>query len=160
MDYSLVDATFESSLTLPSPNNPFADANGNIQVRPGNRLPGIPLNQLKAGVDWHPIENCTIGAVLTYFSDQYLRGDEANQNAPLNGYAVVSLHGSYKVTQHIELFANISNLLYTKYATFGAYGDPTGVGAPGVPTNGIGVDNRFLAPGAPLAVYGGVRVMF
>lgn len=160
VNYSLVDATFESSLTLPSPSNPFADANGNIQVRPGDRLPGIPLNQLKAGVDWHPTEKCTIGAVLTYFSDQYLRGDEANQNAPLSGYAVVSLHGSYKVTDHIELFANISNLFDTKYATFGAYGDPTGIGAPGVPTDGIGVDNRFLAPGAPLAVYGGVRVMF
>ena len=40
--YSLVDATFQSPLTLPSPNNPFADANGNIQVAPGDRLPGIP----------------------------------------------------------------------------------------------------------------------
>ena len=160
ISYSLVDATFESPLTLPSPSNPFADANGNIQVMPGNRLPGIPLNQLKAGADWRPCDKCTIGAVLTYFSDQYLRGDESNQNPPLGGYAVVNLHGSYKVTDHIEFFANISNLLDAKYATFGAYGDPTGVGAPGVPTNGIGVDNRFLAPGAPIAVYGGVRVTF
>jgi iron complex outermembrane receptor protein len=64
------------------------------------------------------------------------------------------------VTVNIELFANISNLTGAKYATFGAYGDPTGVGAPGVPASGIGVDNRFLAPGAPLAVYGGVRVTF
>jgi hypothetical protein len=29
-----------------------------------------------------------------------------------------------------------------------------------VPTDGIGVDNRFLAPAAPLAVYGGIRVTF
>jgi iron complex outermembrane recepter protein len=64
------------------------------------------------------------------------------------------------VTEHIELFATISNLTDAKYATFGAYGDPTGVGAPGVPTSGIGVDNRFIAPGVPLAVYGGVRVTF
>src|SRR5262249_54963096 len=40
--YSFVDATFESSFALSSPNNPAADANGNISVRPGNRLPGIP----------------------------------------------------------------------------------------------------------------------
>jgi iron complex outermembrane receptor protein len=158
INYSLVDATFQSPLTLPSPSNPAADANGNIQVMPGNRLPGIPLNQLKAGVDWHPTEKCAIGAVLSYFSSQYLRGDDSNQNAPLPGYAVINLHGAYKVTEHIELFANISNLFDAKYATFGAYGDPTGVNAPGVPTNGIGVDNRFLAPGAPLAVFGGVRV--
>jgi iron complex outermembrane receptor protein len=160
INYSLVEATFQSPLTLSSPSNPAADVNGNIQVMPGDRLPGIPLNQLKVGVDWHPIDKATIGAVLTYFSDQYLRGDESNQNAPLPGYAVLNLHGSYKVTVNIELFANISNLTGAKYATFGAYGDPTGVGAPGVPASGIGVDNRFLAPGAPLAVYGGVRVTF
>jgi hypothetical protein len=29
-----------------------------------------------------------------------------------------------------------------------------------VPTNGVGVDNRFLAPGAPIAVFGGVRIKF
>jgi iron complex outermembrane receptor protein len=160
VNFSLVDATFQSPLTLPSASNPFADGNGNIQVMPGNRLPGIPLNQLKAGIDFHPARQWTIGAVLTYFSDQFLRGDEANQNAPLPGYAVVNLHGSYKVTDHIELFANISNLLDAKYATFGAYGDPTGVNAPGVPVSGIGVDNRFIAPGMPLAVYGGVKVRF
>jgi iron complex outermembrane receptor protein len=160
INYSLVNATFQSPLTLASPSNPAADVNGNIQVTPGDRLPGIPLNQLKAGLDWHPIDKATIGAVLTYFSDQYLRGDESNQNAPLSGYAVLNLHGSYKVTANIELFASISNLTGAKYATFGAYGDPTGVGAPGVPASGIGVDNRFLAPGAPLAVYGGARVTF
>lgn len=160
VNYSLVDATFQSPLTLASPSNPSADVNGNIQVMPGDRLPGIPLNQLKAGVDWHPTGKWTIGAVLNYFSDQYLRGDESNQNAPLSGYAVVNLHGSYKVTDHVELFANISNLFDTKYTTFAEYGDPTGVGAPGVPVSGIGVDNRFLAPGTPLAVFGGMRVKF
>ena len=158
VNYSLVDATFQSPLTLPSPSNPAADANGNIQVTAGDRLPGIPLNQLKAGADYRVTDKWTIGAVLTYFSDQYLRGDESNQNAPLPGYAVVNLHSTYKVTDHIELFANIANLFNANYATFGAYGDPTGVNAPGVPVSGIGVDNRFLAPGAPLAVYGGVRV--
>jgi len=160
VNYSLVDATFQSPLILSSPSNPAANANGNIQVMPGDRLPGIPLNQLKAGADYRVTDQWTIGAVLTYFSDQYLRGDESNQNAPLPGYAVVNLHSTYKVTNHIELFANIANLFNAKYASFGAYGDPTGVGAPGVPTSGIGVDNRFLAPGTPLSVYGGVRVRF
>lgn len=160
INYSLVDATFQSPLTLPSPSNPFADADGNIQVKPGDRLPGIPLHQLKAGVDWHPTDKSTIGAVLTYFGDQYLRGDESNQNAPLAGYAVVNLHGAYKVIDHVELFASITNLFDNHYATFGAYGDPTGANAPGVPTSGVGVDNRFLAPGIPLAIYGGVRVTF
>ena len=164
VNYSLVDATFQSPLTLPSPNNPFADADGNIQVTPGDRLPGIPLNQLKAGADYHVTDKLTIGAVLTYFSDQYLRGDESNQNKPLAGYTVVNVHALYRAWEHAELFVNISNLLDTKYATFGQYGDPTGVGAPGIPagavTNQPGVDNRFFGPAPPLAVFGGVKIIF
>jgi iron complex outermembrane receptor protein len=160
LSYSLVDATFQSRFTLASPSNPFADANGNIQVRPGDRLPGIPLHQLKAGADYHIDPNWIIGAALTYFSAQFLRGDESNQNPPLPGYVVVSFHTSYKVADNFELFADIQNLLNAKYASFGQFSDPAGIGAPGVPTNGIGVDNRFLAPGAPIAVYGGMRLKF
>jgi iron complex outermembrane receptor protein len=160
VNYSLVDATFQSPLTLPSPNNPFADVNGNIQVRTGDRLPGVPLHQLKAGADYHINPNWIVGGLLTYFSAQFLRGDESNQNPTLPGYVVVGLHSSYKITENFEVFANIQNLFGAKYATFAQYGDPTGIGARGVPTNGIGVDNRFLAPGAPISVYGGVRVKF
>ena len=50
------------------------------------------------------------------------------------------------------------------YATWGILGDPTGIGAPGIPpdgvTNGPGVDNRFLSPAAPLEMFGGVRITF
>lgn len=161
-NYTLVDATFQSPLTLASPNNPFADANGNIHVQPGDRLPGIPQHQLKVGADYSITPKWIFGGTLTYFSDQYLRGDEANQNPTLPGYVVVNVHSSYKVTDNLELFANVQNLFDARYATFGAYGDPTGVGAPGIPsdavTNGPGVNNRFINPAAPIAIYGGVRI--
>ncbi len=52
----------------------------------------------------------------------------------------------------------------TKYATFGALGDPTGIGTPGVPVNGVtngpGVNNRFQGPATPFIAYGGVRFKF
>jgi iron complex outermembrane recepter protein len=163
-NYSLIDATFQSSLTLPSPSNPFADANGNIFVTPGDRLPGIPEHQLKIGADYHVTPNWTIGSVVTYFSDQFLRGDESNQNSTLHGYAVVSLHSSYEITKNFEIFANIHNLFDSHYSTFGAFGDPTGVGAPGIPadatTNDPRVDNRFVMPAAPLSIFGGIRIRF
>ncbi|HEV2334143.1 MAG TPA: TonB-dependent receptor, partial [Stellaceae bacterium] len=162
--YSLNDATFQSPFTLASPNNPFADASGNIHVAPGDRLPGIPLHQIKLGADYRITPEWTFGGVIAYFSDQYLRGDEANQNPTLPGYAVVNLHSSYTMTTHIELFANLQNALNARYATFAAFGNPTGIGVPGVPasavTNAPGVDNRFLGPAPPIAIFGGVRVRF
>jgi len=163
-NYSLVDATFQSPVTLPSPQNPFADAAGNIQVSPGDRLPGIPEHQLKLGADYHVTPHWTVGGTFIFNSDQWFRGDESNQTKPLPGYEVVNLHSSYEVTKNFELFADISNLFDTHYATFGEYGDPTGVNAPGIPagavTNGPGVDNRIISPAPPLAVFGGVRITF
>jgi len=63
---------------------------------------------------------------------------------------------------HVEVFASINNLFDRKYSTWGILSDPTGIGAPGIPpnglTNGPGVDNRFLSPAAPLEIFAGLRV--
>ena len=76
----------------------------------------------------------------------------------------MGLHTAYQVAGHLQLFANINNLLNSKYATYGILSDPTGVGAPGVPavgiTNGPGVDNRFQSPAPPFAIVGGIRLTF
>jgi iron complex outermembrane receptor protein len=160
LNYSLVEATFRSTFTLPSPSNPSADASGNITVVSGDHLPGIPVHQLKVGADFEIAPDWSVGGGLNYFSDQYLRGDESNQTPALPGYAVVNLHTSYRIGKHIEFFASLSNALDSHYATFGEYGDPTGVGAPGVPVNGIAVNNRFLSPSAPIAIFGGTRLKF
>ena len=42
LGYTYTNATFQSAFVESSPENPGADANGNIQVQPGDRLPGIP----------------------------------------------------------------------------------------------------------------------
>jgi iron complex outermembrane receptor protein len=164
LNYSYVDATFESALTLPSPSNPFQDAFGNIQVAPGNHLPGIPQHRIKAGADYKPMTNWTIGASIRFVSDQYFFGDESNQNAPLPSYQVIDLHTSYSPSRSLQIFASIDNLLNAKYATYGIYSDPTGSGTPGVPVNGVsngpGVDNRFSSPAYPFGIYGGVRIFF
>jgi outer membrane receptor protein involved in Fe transport len=162
--YSLVYATFQSALTLPSASNPAADASGNIQVRPGDHLPGIPEHRLVANADYHLTDAWIIGATLTYAGAQFYRGDESNQNAKLPGYALINLYTSYKFGEHVELFARVDNLFDARYSTFGQFGDPTGIGAPGIPagatTNGPGVDNRFQTPGAPIAALAGIRAKF
>src|SRR5262249_23772704 len=49
--YGYTDATFRSHFTASSPANSSADETGAIQVRPGERLPGIPAHSLKIRLD-------------------------------------------------------------------------------------------------------------
>ena len=161
---SYVDATFQSALVLRSPSNPFQDSNGNIHVIRGDQLPLIPKTRLKLGADFAPIPHWSLGASLVIVGNSFYKGDESNQDPELPGYTVLSLRSSYRITQRVELFANIQNVADRRYSTFGLYGDPTGVNAPGVPagaaSNDPGVDNRFQSPAMPRAYFGGVRVTF
>jgi iron complex outermembrane receptor protein len=157
LDYSLVDATFQSAITLSSPNNPFADANGNIQVKPGNVLPGIPLNRLKLNADYAVTDEWTVGANLIVTSGQYYFGDASNQNPKLPGYWVLNLHSSYRVTKNVELFVVVDNVANNDYATFGIFGDVTKTPLPGVPNP---TDPRFVSVAPPVAAFGGVRIKF
>jgi len=164
VNYSFVQATFRSALVVPSPSNSFQDTLGDIQVEPDDRLPGIPEHRLKLGVDYKVLPEWTAGANLNFVSDFFYVGDESNQLPPIPGYTTVNLHSSYRPIAHVEVFGSINNLLNRKYATWGILSDPTGIGAPGIPadgvTNGPGVDNRFLSPAAPFEAFGGVRISF
>lgn len=160
--YSYVDATFRSPLLMKSPFNPFHNIDGNIQVLPGDRLPLIPLNRLKLGVDYSVSSHWSLGSSLVLASSSFYRGDESNQNAQLPGYHVVSVRTSYRVNAQWEIFANVQNVFDERYATFGLFSDPTGVGAPGIPataeSNAAGVDNRFQSPAMPRAFFVGVKI--
>jgi iron complex outermembrane receptor protein len=156
-NYSFIDATFQSAFTLSSPNNPFADAAGNIQVMPGDQLPGVPQNRLKVNVDYAVTDEWKLGGNLIYTSSQFLFGDASNQNPKLPGYWVAQLHSSYQLTDHVELFAIIQNLFNNNYATFGVFGDVTKTPLPGVANPS---DPRFVTIAAPVAVFGGIRVKF
>ncbi|MDB5405866.1 MAG: TonB-dependent receptor [Rhodospirillales bacterium] len=153
-DYSLVDATFQSSLTLNSPANPQASPDGTIQVRPGDHLPGIPQHRLKLGADYTILPAWIFGGDLIAASSQYLRGDESNRNPLISGYAVVNLHSSYRIREKIEIFGLVQNLFDQKYETFGVFVDTTRV-----PSLNL-TNPRSLSPGAPLAVFGGLRIGF
>ena len=142
---------------MSSPNNPFADAAGNIQVRPDDQLPGVPQNRLKMNADYAITDKWKIGGNLIFASSQFFFGDASNQNPRLPGYWVVDLHSSYQITRNVELFALIKNLFDRNYTTFGILGDVTKTPLPGVPNPS---DPRFITVGAPLAVFGGVRVRF
>lgn len=156
-NYSLIDATFQNAVALSAPDNPFADAAGDIQVKPGDHLPGIPEHQVKLNADYAVTDKWSVGGNFLIASDQYYFNDQSNQNPPLPGYIVVNVHTSYKVTPNLEVFALVQNLFDNKYATYGIFNDPTRTPLPGVanPT-----DPRFVSVAPPLAAYGGVRLRF
>ena len=79
--YSYTDATYQSGFVEAAGNNPAADANGNITINPGDRLPGVPVHQGKLGLTWHVTDQWTVGAVLIAQSGQYLFGDAGQPDA-------------------------------------------------------------------------------
>ena len=170
MRYSLIDATFQSPFTVSSPNNSTAvDTDGDgapdlIYVQPGDRIPGIPLNQFKLRADYAFTPQFRAGLNLIAFSNQYARGDENNKdvNGPIPGYAVVNLDASYLVLPQLEIYGQISNLFNNKYSNFGTLGRDyfTGSGfsyydsTPGASP----VPTQFQGPGAPFGAWIGLRL--
>jgi outer membrane receptor protein involved in Fe transport len=157
LHYALVDATFQSGFTTSSELNPRADANGNITVRPGNRLPGIPLHQFKASAYYNVTDKWTVGATLLAASSQYLFGDEANLVAPIPGYVTLGASTSYKLLPNVELFAWAQNITNTQYSTFGTFSPTSSVfiaQAPGATLT------QSYSPAAPFGIFGGLRAKF
>jgi iron complex outermembrane receptor protein len=150
--YSFINATFRDAITLSSPNNPFADADGLIHVQPGNHLPSIPQHRFKAAAEYSISPELKVGANLIAFGGQYLAGDQSNQNPKLPPYWALNLHTTYQISKNFEAFALVQNLFDTRYYTFGTFFDTSEV-----PFLNL-TDPRTLSPGAPFAVYAGLRV--
>jgi outer membrane receptor protein involved in Fe transport len=157
--YTLVDARFLNALTLGSPNSPFADANGNIQVLPGNQIPAIPRNRIKAGFEYSVTDAFKVGGDMLYVSSQYFVGDDSNQFPQLPSYTVFNLHASYQIDKNFQIYAradNVFNNLYSTYGTFFNTGD-----VPNFANGGAAfTDPRSLSPARPRAFYTGLRVTF
>ncbi len=161
--YNLIDARFRSTFEAESPNNSEADDEGAILVRPGNRIPGIPMHTAKLRVDWDVSAAVTFGASIAAASSQYAHGDENNADVSgrLPGYAVVHLDAQYRATPRVTLFAQIENLFDRRYASFGLLGSNvfTGPGQSFGPAAGVApVAEQFRALGTPRGVFAGVRV--
>jgi iron complex outermembrane receptor protein len=166
VEYALTDATFQTPLTLNAPLNPFASPNpadpgnpdaGIIQVRPGDRLPRIPLHSVKLGLEVLVTPEWKIGLTARAFSGRYLVGDEANLNRPTAPYGIINLSTSYQVTKNIQVFGLVENLLDAKYATFGTFSPVTQVPIVGLANAS---DPRSLSIGPPLGAYAGVKITF
>jgi len=157
VEYSYTDATFQSTFVESGGSNPAADADGNITVRPGNRLSGIPTNQAKLGAYYKITDKWTVGGTAIVASGAFLFGDEANLTPKLTPYFTLNLTTSYQLTDHVQLFALVENVTNEKYSTFGTFSPTSSVflaQAPGA------TNPRSLSPAAPVGGFAGVRVTF
>ncbi|HTV87654.1 MAG TPA: TonB-dependent receptor [Stellaceae bacterium] len=155
--YSYIDAEFQTAFTEQSPSNPAADADGNIFIKPGDRIPGIPENVLKFGADYRLTDRWTLGGNALAASGQYLVGDESNQNPKTPPYFVLNLHASYQVTKNVQLFGEIDNAFNAEYYTYGTFGPTSSVPIAQAP----GATNpREYSPAAPIGAFAGVRATF
>ncbi len=184
-NYSYIQATFESNACLVSPNNSSAGqspncagANGDeIYVKSGDKLPGIPENQFKLGLDYRATDKFTLGMDVSVFSSQYARGNENNQHesgtftnpitgdtedfegsGKAGGYTLVNLTGRYQLTSNWQVFARIDNVFNTDYNTAAILAENPFNSAGQFQTNSDDwAHETFFAPGAPRAAWIGVR---
>jgi outer membrane receptor protein involved in Fe transport len=153
--YALVDARFLDALQVGS-NSPFGDAG---QILPGNRIPAIPRNRIKAGLDYAITEAFKVGGDALYVSSQYFVGDESNQAPRLPGYAVFNLHTSYQIDKTFQIYARADNVFDNRYATYGMFFDTTAL--PNFANGGANfTDPRSLSPARPRAFYAGLKATF
>lgn len=154
--YAFINATFRSPLTLNSPDNPSADEDGRIAVRPGARLPGIPRHRATLSAEYAG-KGFTLGGDVQAQSGQGLSGDESGSQALTSGFVIVGLHGSLHIAGPLTAFAEVSNVFDKRYATFGTFSQTSEIDLSEAP----GATNpRSLGPGAPRRWLAGLRAKF
>lgn len=176
LSYSWLRATFDSSACLVSESNSTAETSAactgddEIEVRKGNRLPGLPAHTLKLSVDLQATPSWSVGAQVRAQSKQYVRGNENNAHqadgvdffgsGSTAGFALLDLTTSWKLRPGWEVFGKVSNVFDRRYSTGGLLGT-NGFAANGaVQAPADWRNEQFVAPGAPRAGWVGLRVSF
>jgi len=169
LSYSFVDATYRSNFEVNGESNSSADENGNIQVRPGNRIPLIARHTGRLRLDYAINPYWDLGASYIVSSGVFLHGDENNANVPdgatvigtgkIAGYGVLNVQSTWHLVRQVDLFLKLDNLLNKKYATSGF-----------LTSNALNNDGTFrpdpddwrnenlVSPAQPFGVFVGVRL--
>ncbi len=185
-NYTWLSARYQSPETLTGSSNSVNDSatagargfDGVIQIQPGDRIPLIPRQMLKAFADVQVTTKLAMDLDVVAVSASYARGNENNLSQPDGlyylgagtspGYGVVNLGGHYRLHEKLEVFVRINNLFDHHYYT-AAQLAPTGFTdqgtfiarpLPAVAGNFPVVHATFFAPGAPFGAWGSIRFKF
>ena len=184
--YTWLDATFQTEEIIDGTGNSTNEeaeegvpgVDSTIEIEAGNRIPLIPRHVVKAFADVQLSPRAFVDINVTGTSRVFARGNENNQHEPDDlyyvgegttaGYAIVNLGARYQLAPRWQLLMQVNNLLNRKYATGGQLGavgfnpDGTFVARPfPVIAGEFPVrQSLFVAPGAPITAWGGVRLTF
>jgi len=132
---------------------------GNVQILPGNRIPAIPRNRVKAGIDYSVTDAFKIGGDALFVDSQYFVGDESNEAQRLPSFAVFNLHASYQINKTVQIYARADNIFDNRYATYGTFFNTGAV--PNFANGGAPfTDARSVSPARPRAFYAGLKATF
>lgn len=156
--YALVDARFLTPLRINSP-SPFRDGDDTIQILPGNRIPAIPRNRIKAGIDYWVTDQLKVGGDALFVGDQFFVGDESNQAPRLPSYTVFNAHASYQINKMFRIYGRIDNIFDRHYSTYGTFFEMDDI--PNFANGGADfTDARSVNPARPRAFYAGLKATF
>jgi outer membrane receptor protein involved in Fe transport len=142
--YTFLNATYQSTVLLSS-QLPVPDS-----VHPGDVFPLSPHDRVTFAFGaTEVVGSGTIDGEIgmNAVSTQFVRGDDANVEAPLAGYAVWRLRATY-ARDHVAFTATVQNLFDHKFSSFATYADNP-VGPPGGPPSDE--VERFYTPAQPRA---------
>ncbi len=176
--YTWLDASFRSAELVNGAANSSKDADGNIAISPGDRLPLVPAHVFKAQADWQVTPDWKVGFGMNAVSGANARGNENGLHQPDGkyfmgagrspGYAVVDFSTHYRLAPRLSAFASISNLFDRRFATASQLG-ATGFTANGAfiarpyaaqGDNATVTSSTFYGPGAPRMIKAGLRYEF
>ncbi len=181
-NYTFLAATYESPQIINGGSNSLSDGgpgmDGNITVQPGDQIPQMPRNILKAWAEYQPTPKLSIDLDFDAVGRSWARGNENNLDRPDGvyylgegfspGYGVVNLGMHYQFLKRAQFFVQIDNLLNHRYYTAAQLGptpyDNSGnfVARPFPAVNGDFPvrSSTFFAPGAPIGAWAGIRLRF
>ena len=162
--YTYLKARYKSNLELPS-------LEGEIDVTPGTRIAGLPEHFFKFAAMYRLTSQVRIGGDVQVFGNQVVAGNETRNTTEdqvlgvdqavgknkLAGYGILNLNANYEYVKGLNFFVRVNNVFDKKYASYATLGYNMFPGGNIAKEDDDVKGSVFYAPGAPRAVFGGVR---
>ncbi|MCB2426943.1 TonB-dependent receptor domain-containing protein [Methylophaga pinxianii] len=157
LNYAMTEATFQNTFWMPANDNSSSveDFYGNydysrmIEVKPGDRMPGVPLHNLNATVAYNVTPKWQVGLTAIAHSSSYVRGNENNKhqagavitdtvdmggtptkvnrkaalsNGEVPGYVTFNFQSTYSFNENLSINLLVNNIFDTEYFSAGSLG--------------------------------------